>query len=1102
MNLDSGTGGEEMVELNKNQKKAVETIDKNVSVNAGAGSGKTKVLVERYLYILENGKIGEGKEVDSIVAITFTKKASQEMKERIRDELRNKFSLDKKWRRIYRDLERGNISTIHSFCSKILRENPVEANIDPQFKVLEDYKSDEILYEVIKSYLLKGIETNNNIYDFVKSFNVYSLDNLIYTIMGIYKKIRSTGTSFSEVGEITLNNIENAKFQEDNIFWIKDEFEYLMGKGRKNSKVVKLKEDPVWVEFSEKESYDEKVLDILPYLKDNIGSMKGEEERISVLVEAIDSALKAKEHEKKKLYEILIQVLIDIDILFTKDKKELGYLDYEDLQLMVLKLLDNNSIRRKYQDRFKYIMVDEFQDTNELQRSIIYKLSSVDSKLDRENLFIVGDPKQSIYGFRGADVDVFYDVIEDIEEVSNIKPIKLEENYRTVHTVLDFVNILFEKIMGSKYVALKPVKKSLNDLDVEILGNENLEVPEGESSGDYNKYYESRLIAKRIKALVDERRYEYKDFALLFRSSTEDYIYEEAFKEYGIPYYNLGGKGFYKQEEIVDLMNGLKGICNVYDTISIVGALRSPMFGLSDKTIYWLLRQEEDCILDALKKEIPYIEEKERKKMKSAYTILNKLILKRNMLSSYELIKELVESTYYNQVLMLKYGGKQRVSNIYKFLEMAREYTEEENGTIEDFIGYVEEMKRKGIDESQAKIQSEDGNSVKLMTIHKSKGLQFKVVIIPQMAKKFNIDTSSILFEKGLGLGIKHEDISPVYDEIYSHIQEKEERENKRILYVAMTRAEERLILGNQGRTAGFKKFINEFLGFVEYELIEELEIEKGLTDEVKDLGGSFKEIEPVKTKSFPILGEIPGVNQKKFKNFSITQYITFKDCKRRFFMKYYKNLPIDGHEEIEKEGKYVLKPTVRGNIVHKFCELYRIGKNKNDLLNDIIISFGLKPTYRVLNEVKPYIINYIDNYSEDYDKMYNEKEFYYKVGNDFVFGIIDRMYIKDGSIEIIDFKTNKADNKEELIDRYSPQLQLYTKACKDIYGLEVKKASLLLLETGELLDVDIGKEALDKNLKNIDKFIKYVSNNNSIEDYERKEICSSYCNFNIICND
>ena len=273
---------------------------------------------------------------------------------------------------------------------------------------------------------------------------------------------------------------------------------------------------------------------------------------------------------------------------------------------MVLKLLDNNSIRRKYQDRFKYIMVDEFQDTNELQRSIIYKLSSVDSKLDRENLFIVGDPKQSIYGFRGADVDVFYDVMEDIEEVSNIKPIKLEENYRTVHTVLDFVNILFEKIMGSKYVALKPVKKSLNDLDVEILGNENLEVPEGESSGDYNKYYESRLIAKRIKALVDEGRYEYKDFALLFRSSTEDYIYEEAFKEYGIPYYNLGGKGFYKQEEIVDLMNGLKGICNVYDTISIVGALRSPMFGLSDKTIYWLLRQEEGCILDALKRDSIY----------------------------------------------------------------------------------------------------------------------------------------------------------------------------------------------------------------------------------------------------------------------------------------------------------------------------------------------------------------------------------------------------------------------------------------------------------------------------------------------------------------
>lgn len=1090
-----------MVELNKNQKKAVETIDKNVAVNAGAGSGKTKVLVERYLYILENGKIEEGKEIESVVAITFTKKASQEMKERIREELKRKFPLDKKWRRIYKDLEKGNISTIHSFCSNLLRENPVEANIDPQFKVLEDYKSDEILYEVIKSYFINGIEEDKKIYEFVKSFNLYNLDNLVCTIMEVYKKIRSTGISFNEVGEKTLNNIESTKFKEEDIFEIKNVFKYFMNKGRKNSKVVKLKEDPVWIEFSKKENYDEEVLNILPYLKDNIGSMKGEEDKISYLIETIDNVLKVREYKKKELYETLIQVLIDVDRLFTKDKRKLGCVDYEDLQLMVLKLLDNYDIKKKYQQKFKYIMVDEFQDTNELQKGIIYKLTSIDSKIDRENLFIVGDPKQSIYGFRGADVEVFYDVMEDIEEVSKSKPIKLGENYRTVHTVLEFVNIIFEKIMGSKYIALEPVKKSLNNLDVEILENKDLEIPEGENQGDYNKYYESRLIAKRIKALVESGEYEYKDFAILFRSSTEDFIYEKALKEYGIPYYNLGGKGFYKQEEILDLMNALKGISNIYDNISIVGVLRSPMFGLSDKTIYWLLKQKEESIIESLNEEIPYIEENERKKMKNAYNMLKQFVLKRNMLNPYELIIELIEKTYYNQVLMLKYGGKQRVANVYKFLEMAREYTEKENGTIEDFINYIEDMKRKNVDESQAKIQSEDGDSVKIMTIHKSKGLQFKVVIIPQMAKGFNKDTSSILFEKNLGLGIKHEDLSPIYNEIYNSIKEKEERENKRILYVAMTRAEERLILGNQGKNTGFKKMINSFLDFVQYEIIEELDMEKELKDEVKGLKDDLKETKPMKKELFPILGEISGANKRPFERFSVTQYITFRDCKKKFFMKYYKNLPIDEYEDNDKEGKYILKSTIRGNIVHKFCELYRIGLDQDNLLYNIVLSFGIKPTSSVLSEVKPYIINYANNYKEDYDEMFNEREFYYKSNDNFIFGIIDRMYIKNNFIEIIDFKTNRVTNKKWLLDKYSPQLQLYTKACQDIYGMKVKRASLFLLETGELLDVNIDEEILAKNLNNIDEFIKYVSQKNDIKDYGGREKCSPYCEFNMICN-
>ncbi len=1094
--------GKRKMELNKNQKKAVETINKNVAVNAGAGSGKTRVLVERYLYILENGDLDEGSEIESILAITFTKKASQEMKERIRKNIKEKFFLDPKWRRMYRDLEKGNISTIHSFCSKILKENPIEANIDPQFKVLEDHESDEILYEVVKEIILKGINSCEKVYELMKNFNVYNLDNPIYTMMNLYKKIRSTGMSFEKVREITLNNIQGVEFNEKDIFYILDEFKYLMSKSRKNSKLYKLKEDPIWIDFSQRDSYDENVLDALLYLKDNIGTMSSEEDRISALIETIDKVLKVAEKDKIELYETLIELLVQIDLEFSKAKSSLGYLDYEDLQIKVLHLLDIDEVRKEYQRKYKYIMIDEFQDTNELQRQIVYKLASENSKLDRQNLFIVGDPKQSIYAFRGADVEVFNDVIEDIVEVSKIEAISLKDNYRSMNTVLEFVNCIFEKVMKERYEPLDAKIKSPNDVDVEILENENLEVPDGESTGEFNKYYESRLIAKRIKSLVDSGDYKYGDFALLFRSSTEDYIYEEALREYGIPYYNFGGKGFFSQEEIVDLLNGLKGISNIYDNISLVGVLRSPMFGLSDKSIYWLLREKEESMLYALNSNIPYIEDREIKKIQRTKKILDLMIIKRDLLNVYDLLNELLEKTYYNEVLMLMYGGKQRVANVYKFLEMARTYTEENNGTISDFINYIEELKLKEIDESQAKIELEDGDSVKLMTIHKSKGLEFKVVIVPQMAKSFNTDKSQILFDKNIGLGIKYNGISPLYDEIKAIVKEKEEEENKRILYVAMTRAEERLILGNQGKKSGFKKFISDFLDFAKYELIEDLDVKKEEVEEIRTLEGFTRESKPFKENIFPILGEIKGFNQRQFNIYSISQFLTFKECKRKFFMTYYRRLPIDEYEDFQSTSTKAINPAVRGEIVHKFCELYRTGVNSEKLLKNIVQSFGIMPTEELAQELSPYIHNYIENYSENYDKIYSEKKFYYNLHSGIVYGIVDRIYISGNNIEIMDFKTNKVKDKNLLIKKYSPQIQLYTKVCENLYGLKVNRASLFLLETGEIVDIDISDEVLNENLKDIENFMKFVCLNSDIKQYERGKICNSYCNFNVICNE
>ena len=1084
----------EKMGLNEAQKKAVETIGRNVSVNAGAGSGKTKVLTERYVYILENGDLEEGKEIEPILAITSTKKAAGEMKERIRGLIKERFSQGEKWRRLYRDLERGSISTIHGLCSKMLRENPVEAAVDPSFEILDEEGQDRLLYETVYGYLIENVEKDDRVYRFISEFNVYNINEIAEILIKIYNEVRNAGMTFKDLREITLRNIDEISLDKNLIEKIKDDFLYLIEKGRANSKYAKLKNDEVWNNFKSSRE-NENIADALIYLKEFIGNMKGEEERIERLKDNVDKAVMIKEKDRRWLYEIVLDCLIDIDNRYSGRKKEEGVLDYEDLQIEALNLLNKETILRKYQNKYKYIMVDEFQDVNELQKNIIYKLATEKSDLDRQNLFIVGDPKQSIYGFRGADVQVFYDAMEDIKRVSEIEPIVLKENYRTVNTILKFINEMFKNIMGDKYNELNFTHISENQVDVEILECEDLEIPLGESDSYYNKVYESRIISKRIKELVKSGKYTYGDFAVLFRSTTDDYIYEEALREYGIPYYNLGGKGFFKQKEIIDLMNCIKGISNPFDNISLTGVLRSPMFGLSDESIYWLLRQGKKSILDAMKDGLNNISFDEREKINYAYSTLSSFIRKKNLVQLNLLVEDIVKSTYYAEGLKFLRGGEQRVGNIYKFIEMSRKFYEKEEGTLEDFIDYIDYLKERGMDESQAQIRSQEENEVKLLTIHKSKGLEFKVVVIPQLAKKFMEDSSKILFDKRYGIGIKDEEVSPFYDHLKKVERKKEEEENKRILYVALTRGEKKLILGMQGKNEGFKRFLSEFLNLVQYD--------KYGSVETNDENQNEEEVIEKKSLNQDNIYISPQDSDKRvFNYYSVSQYLSFRECKRKFYMSYYRKLPLNNRNfNINSGNGHIISPTLRGEIVHKFCELYSKNKDIDELIGNIAEYYGVGMSKNVFNELYPYIDNYLKYYNEEYDKIYREKRFYYNMENNFIYGIIDRINIIGGKGEIWDFKTNRTEDKISLIDRYRPQLQLYAKALHDIYNIEVIRAKLFLLESGEFEDIDVSENALKENMGKIKDFIHFVSGNDEIEKYSRNKDCYQHCNFYRICN-
>lgn len=1091
------------MKVNDSQERAIKTIDRNIAVNAGAGTGKTKVLTERYVYILEHGDLEPNKEVESIVAITFTKKATQEMIERIRMEVKKNFHKDDKWRRYYRDLEQANISTIHSFCGKLLKENPIEANIDPLFQVLEDDKADKLLKESIIEILNKSLETNDEFLKLMSAFKINRIENIVSDFYSVYNNIRTVGLDFEFVKSMTINQLEELRVNENDLKNIKEIIIYLSNNLTARSKLCKMvkNEDPIWMKFYKDEYKDEELCTIVEYIETNLGTSSKETEYFQKLRNSITNVLKTKDIENIWLYIQVLDLLIAIDLKYQELKMNLGVLDYDDLQIKVLNLLDSEEIRSFYQSKFKYFMIDEFQDTNELQRKIFYKLTSVKKNLDQSNLFIVGDPKQSIYGFRGSDIDVFYNTIEDIKITTGENPITMSMNYRTCNGVLNFINSVFADVMGDKYDHLIADKVEEEPIDIEVLENSDYtNYPELKTS-EASSIYEASLIAKRIKQLVDNGKFNYKDFAILFRATTRNYIYEDALKNYTIPYFNSSSKRFFYKQEILDIINGLKVISNPYDNIATIGFLRSPMVGISDNSLYYILKELNSSVYNRLiDLEHLTITVEDTNKIKEALKLLEYFYETKDIDTISTITEQLVEKTYFIETALLKANGKQSLANIYKFIEMVKYYEVNNKRSLEDFIDYIEEIKNNY--EPEATMESEDSNVVKLLTIHKSKGLEFPVVIIPEMSKDSGGRYPNLLFNKDIGLGIKASDSSGLYDVIKNILTIKENEEKERALYVAMTRAEKMLILGNQGKNSGFKKLIYELLETIKHKSISKIDVETESVNNIKQIEDNLLEINENKNHvQIPLLFNT-NIN-KKFESYSISQYLVFNQCQRKYYMDYYY-----GRTEFyaskgagkEKEINIgVITAIDKGNIVHKFAELYNSNMEVEKLLTDVITLFGFLDIEDNKRLLKPYINNYLKIYNEDYDLVFLEKPFYINIGDNYLNGVIDRINIKDDIIEIQDLKTNKVIDKKALIQQYAPQLQIHAYAVGIIMNKTVKKANIVLLETGEIVEIPLNEEVLLSNIEDIKKFIYFVENHSDIKDYAKSANCK-YCNYKPIC--
>jgi ATP-dependent helicase/nuclease subunit A len=1008
-------------ELKPEQAAAAFTLDRHLSVTAGPGSGKTTVLVERYLEILRTQKVS----VDNIVAITFTNRAANEMRQRVRkkiDALLRETSGNERqtWLRHKRELEAAVITTIHGFCSRLLHEFPVEANIDPQFVLLDEHQSAMMLEAVVEEALTDAIHHGHE--KIVLMTQGATRAVLAAALVELYRRYRGEGLSLEAIEKLSAaNHATEAEYVAAFKALESAMADLIAARGlsrdaeRKRGKAAE--EWPVLREILSQPPTDQTIAAYCQSIEDlwEARPRKGS----TPVIERLDELLwDAKSSDRlrgrvpclgfdllAKDYALaLLKLLREIDRRLEAEKQRMSVLDFDDLQLRTLQLLERPEVLIRVTERYRFFLVDEFQDTNSLQRDLMNRLA-----LGRgANLFIVGDRKQSIYGFRGADVDVFSEMTAAIVKAGGA-PQPLHLNFRSQKPLIDSFNFLFARIFTARaevpttelgqlgFVAHEPSvaeraaehQPPLIELMVSVLPESKTSAVESEEGADESDPLgaherDAEQVAARIRSLEDSGR-EYKDFAILLRAFSGVWTYEGALRRAGIPYLTVQGKGFYQREEITDLIQLLRFLDNTTDELALSAVLRSPLGGISDNALLALRcaprvtdvgdpeRLRRRNLRRALRshREIQFIDEAEHEALDRVAAWLDSLIARRHRYSISELLRFAVASSEFTVVIAANFDGAQRVANVEKLFRLAEQF-EKSGYLIRDFVHYVEEFEAIGGRESEGQMD-ESANVVRLMTIHQAKGLEFPVVIIPDLHREQKPRDAWYALDRHKGFSVRVPDGrgQAVRGSLFNHLRQRarwrEEFESMRLLYVAATRAEDCLILSGAVAQKELKNLAKtereQWLAWIWQALEltehprngvltfgEDVQIQLTVDPEaqaLKSLSGSLRDVDMVKEaldlsgpldELFPLLQPVTAERGQALRRFSVTQLINFQRCARQYYFDRMLRAPGTEERAVWNDAEAPEPPanltaTLKGAVIHRFCETFREGDDAETCL-------------------------------------------------------------------------------------------------------------------------------------------------------------------------
>lgn len=1013
---------------------AVQDAARDTCVVAGPGSGKTTVLVEYFANLVESG-------VDPlrILAVTFTDKAANNMRERLAARFRQNA-----W--IRASLERAYISTVHGFCARLLKENAIFAGLDPEFYVMDERESlrgqrlavDEVLDQMLAAQpdrmraLMRGL----------------AVTDAGAAVLSAYEAIRAAGVTFAELSSFSappapdvaarmdeVRNLRPGDMRFDQLAHLHEAQDWLAGiaAARADGPGATLRAIGSFTCDLRKLKRGSRAYDLLKSLKD--GFLEWEYRLITEHYAA----------ERATLFELLAR----FDSRYRDHKRQSGGLDYDDLQEYAVRLLEErDGVRRRVQGQFDRVIMDEFQDTNGQQARLLTLLRPPD------RFYAVGDINQSIYGFRHAEPDVFRAYRHAVAS-NGRRLVELVENFRSRPDILQVVAAVTDGVPG---IEPRPLVPGLSFPDKPEPSVEVLAAPTPE--------LEARWVAARIVELAGRLRLvdgpaAFRDFAVLVRNSEVLAEFTRAFEEFGIPYLVNRGKGFYETREVIDLMHLLRAVANPRDEISMAAVLRSPFVEVSDEALLRL--KLPGNIGSALEELAPAALERfspdDAAKLERFRGQLAGWRATRGYLPIDQLLLRAMDECGYECP-----SGPRGAANIEKFLAQARAAGVRQ--TLSGFVDEIELLRESEPREPDAPPE-DSANAVKIMTVHAAKGLEFPVVFLAALHKGVDSKPGGICFSPRIGLGIewRHPVGGKGRSDSFRHaikeeLKRREEEESHRLLYVAMTRAEEHLVLSlvtNAKKPQNWAAVVLQALG-LDLEKARDETVMVGVpgggrvavrlrcVDAAPPPPASHDRAEtapPVQFLDGPLL---TGQHDSQA---DVTGIAMFADCPRRYYLSRY--LGFDAAGPHGAGGRY----SGTGLSAVDF------GRQVHALLAGSIVEPADPNAQRLAEGFRRSALGKRAGAATAIER---EFDFLMEMEDIVLRGQIDLWFEDRGKTVLVDYKTDRVDLHETQAraERYALQLRLYALALERLTGRAPDEAYICFLRPNAAVPVDLRPSLFD----------------------------------------